>query len=384
MYDVIVLGGGVVGASAADALARRGCRTLIIEQREPAHDRGSSHGDGRMIRYDYSEPVYVEMVRQSYEAWEEVARRGGEALLQQTGICNFGPAGSSHLAELETNLSAFHIPYERLTAAESNTRFPQYRLDPESETLYQPDGGVLFAGQAVRCLWRLAQANGAEAITGERIESLNIHRDRIRITACSGRSWSAERLVLAAGSWSGAWLNRLDLRIPLSVTQEQLAYFPVKDGVDHSAGVMPNCIDYHTPQPFYCLPQITVPGVKAGWHHTGPEIDPDHPLPVDEANLVAVQAFIRRRCPHLEPTPVVVQHCLYTNSLDYHFILDRHPVYPQIVIAAGFSGHGFKFGPVLGRILTALAFDESPPVPLDMFAIDRFAQPRKLRQRTIA
>lgn len=384
MYDVIVLGGGVVGASTADALTQRGCRVLLLEQFEPAHTHGSSHGDGRIIRFDYGEPIYVEMVRQAYAAWEALAARVGEPVMRKTGTCNFGPADSPQLAELERNLREAGIAYERLSAREVCRRFPQFALEEGSEAVYQADGGVLFADRIVRALWRLAQVGGAGTATCERVDEIDVRDDRVRVHARSGHAWAARRFVLAAGSWSGAWLAHLGLDVPLRATQEQVAYFPAKDGVDHAAGVMPNGIDYHTSQPFYCVPQIEVPGVKAAWHHTGPEVDPDHPQPLNEANLAAVQDFIRRRCPHLDPKPIKTQRCLYTNTPDYHFILDRHPAFPHVVIAAGFSGHGFKFGPVLGRILSALLFDEPPPVALDMFAISRFADPDRMARRSTA
>jgi monomeric sarcosine oxidase len=384
MYDVIILGGGVVGASVACALGRRRRRTLMLEQYTPAHDRGSSHGDGRMIRFDYSEAVYVEMVDRAFAAWAALADRIGEPVLRRTGLCNFGPANSPHLAALETSLGTFGLPFERLTARESNARFPQYRLDAGSETLYQPDAGVLFADRIVRALWRCAREDGVEAVEGVRVTDIEASPDRVILRGDAGQAWTGSHLVLAAGGWSERWLDRLGLDLPLEVTQEQVAYFPVRGNADHTAGAMPNAIDYHTPQPFYCVPQVEVPGVKAGWHHTGPGIDPDRPQPMDEANFAAVQDFIRRRCPGLDPAPVFRQRCLYTNSPDYHFILDRHPHYPHIAIAAGFSGHGFKFGPVLGEMLAALLYDEPPPVDRTLFSIRRFEHPGLLKRRTIA
>jgi glycine/D-amino acid oxidase-like deaminating enzyme len=169
----------------------------------------------------------------------------------------------------------------------------------------------------------------------------------------------------------------------LEASQEQIAYFPVKGQVSHRVGVMPNLIDHHTPaHPFYALPQIEVSGVKVGCHNSGQKIDPDHPQPFDQANLAAVQNYVRARLPQLDPTPFDVQSCLYTNTPDYHFILDRHPELPHVVIAAGFSGHGFKFGPILGQIMAALALAEAPPLSLAQFALNRFAELGTVHQRT--
>jgi monomeric sarcosine oxidase len=383
-YDVLVLGGGIVGAATAENLARRGRRVLLVDQFEPGHKRGSSHGDSRIIRLAYPEAIYVEMAQLSYTGWAELEERARESLLKMSGGWDCGPIGSPHLAALEASFRRFNIPYERLPAQESRRRFPQFHLDEGSEALYHAQAGILFADKAVKALWRLAQAYGATTQTGERIEQINVQADGIELRSQSGATWHAPRLVLAAGPWAGQLLAPLGLQLKLEVSQEQVAYFPVKDDLDHRVGVMPYVLDFHTHPYFYALPQVEVPGVKVGWHHTGPEINPDRPQPFSEENLAAVQEFIRRRLPHLDTTPLEISSCLYTNSLDYHFILDRHPRYPNIAIAAGFSGHGFKFGPVLGQILAALALDEAPPVSLAQFALSRFNEPEKLAQRTNA
>lgn len=392
-YDVIILGGGIMGASTAEQLTRRGKNILLLEQFEPGHSRGSSHGDGRIIRFAYPEPIYLEMAQLAYPAWAELEQRSGQRLIQITGGWDCGPAGCQQLAELETNFQSYHVPYERLTAAESNRRFPQFHLDEGSEAIYQPDGGVVFATPAVQAIWQLTQAAGATTITGERIEAIEANGETVQVRGTSGRSWQAARLVITAGGWANKLLADLDLALPLQPSQEQVAYFAPRDEVDHRVGAMPIFIDYHpdwdihppemqSPTPFYGLPQIDIPGVKIGWHHTGPTIDPDQPRPQNEASLRGTQEFVRRRFPHLDPTPIEVVTCLYTNSPDYHFILDRHPSLPNVIIGSGFSGHGFKFGPVIGRLLAALALDEPPALPLDPFAISRFGRPEQLRVRT--
>jgi glycine/D-amino acid oxidase-like deaminating enzyme len=139
--------------------------------------------------------------------------------------------------------------------------------------------------------------------------------------------------------------------------------------------MMPIGGDYHSEHSFYILPQIDVAGVKVGWHGSGQTIDPNHRQPFDDSNLTTLQQLVRQRLPHLHTTPISPggeQTCLYTNTPDSNFILDRHPDLPNVIIGTGFSGHGFKFGPVVGQILAALTLDERPPLPLDMFSINRF------------
>lgn len=370
-YDVIVLGGGIVGAATCYALAQRGTRVLLIEQFEPGHTNGSSHGDGRIIRFAYPEAIYVQMATLAYPAWNELAAHAGEPFVQVTGGWDCGPAHSPKLAEVESNFRSFDIPYERLSAAESNRRFPQFHLDAGSEAIYQSGAGVVFATKAVLALWRLARALGAATVTGERVQSVEVQGEQVYVHGGSGNRWSAPRLVVAAGGWSRQVLAGLGLELPLQATQEQVAYFLPTDDVDHRAASMPVFIDYHHEEPFYGLPQIEVPGVKVGWHHTGPVIEPDHRLPWSDANEAGVRQFVAERFPHLSATPHERVTCLYTNTPDYHFILDRHPELPNVIIGTGFSGHGFKFGPVLGQILAALALDEPPQLPLDTFAVTR-------------
>ncbi len=383
-YDAIIIGGGIVGVSTACVLAGRGMRVLLLERYAPAHEHGSSHGDSRMIRFDYEENVYVEMAARAFRAWGDLSKRLGRPVFRQTGICNLAPADADVLDVLETRLRDCELPYERLAGSAFIRRFPQLNLARTSEAIYQPDSAVLFADEVVRSLWDCAREDGADTLAETEVVSVDPGDDRVEVAASYGRSWSGTYLVLATGGWTGRWLDALGIDTSLVVTRELLAYFPQAGSVPHEAGAMPNVIDYHTPDPFYCVPQVRVPGVKAGCHRTGRIVEADDAEEVDRANLAAVQEFIGRRCPHLNRDPVAVKHCLYTNSADYHFILDRHPEHDNVVLAAGFSGHGFKFGPVLGEILAARLFDETPPVDTSLFGLERFNRPDALKPRTIA
>lgn len=383
-YDVIVVGGGIVGVSTAYVLARRGLSVLLLERYAPVHEHGSSHGDSRMIRFDYEENVYVEMAARAFRAWEDLAERLGRPVFRRAGICNLAPAGAEVLETLETRLRDCELPYERLAGPSFARRFPQLSLPQHSEAIYQPDSAVLFADEVLRSLWDCVREDGVDALTETEVASIVPSEKHVEVTSADGRSWSGTRLVLATGSWTDGWLNALGIDVDLVVTRELLAYFPQAGSVPHEAGAMPNVIDYHTPDPFYCVPQVRVQGVKAGCHRTGRVVEADDPEVVDGANLATVREFIGRRCPHLSRDPVAVKHCLYTNSADFHFILDRHPDHANVVLAAGFSGHGFKFGPVLGEILAARLFDETPPVDTSLFGLERFSSQSVLKPRTLA
>ncbi len=382
--EVIVVGGGVVGAAATRALASAGQRPLLFDQHSPGHPFGSSHGDGRIFRYTYPERVYVELARRAARGWAELEAVAGERLLEITGNWDCGPPGSADLAALERCLEAAELPFERLTAAESNQRFPQLRLPAESEALFQPDGGVVRASRAVAALWRLAARDGATALPGERVVGIDAGDGGAEVYCASGRRARARRLVLAGGAWSAGLLAQLDLALPLAVSRELVAYFAVRRGgasgrptpPSHGVDALPTVIDYHTEKPFYALPQIDVPGVKVGWHHAGrPIASPDEETELDRDNLAALGRFVEQRFPCLETTAFETVQCLYTSTPDHHFFLAPHPTTPSVVVAAGFSGHGFKFGPALGEIVADLALARPPHTDLQLFRLDRHPAP---------
>ena len=162
--EVIVLGAGIAGAATAVFLARRGHRVVLFESHEPAHSGGSSHGDGRIIRYTYPEEVYVEMARRAYTAWADLETAAGESLVETTGSWECGPAGSLPLADLEASFERDGIAYDRLTPAESAERFPHFHLPEGSFALYQEHGGIVRAERAVRAFCRLAEQAGAQIV----------------------------------------------------------------------------------------------------------------------------------------------------------------------------------------------------------------------------
>jgi monomeric sarcosine oxidase len=381
-FDVIVLGGGVMGVSSALALLREGKKVLLLEQFEPGHIKGSSHGDGRIVRFNYTEGIYIEMAKLAYPAWEKLSQDAGQQLLIKTGLMEYGPSGNREVLESETQLQKHGIPYERLSHAEAAKRFPQYRLRENTELIYQPEGAIARATPAVLASWKLFRENGGTAVTGRRISGIELSSERVKLTAKTGESWEAASLVLTTGSWSKDMAAAMGIHLPLLPTHETLAYFAPKEGApSHRVGDMPVLIDYHDAEnPFYCLPIVEVHGVKLGWHHTGKVIHPDDARETPEPILEGMREWIAQTFPYLNAREIEIASCLYTNTPDYHFILDKHPVYENVAIGAGFSGHGFKFGPVIGEILAKLVLGQTPPLSLDTFRINRFQTGEELER----
>ncbi|GAB4520786.1 MAG: N-methyl-L-tryptophan oxidase [Anaerolineae bacterium] len=383
MYDAIVLGGGVMGAATAYELVKMGQQVLLLERFEPGHTNGSSHGDGRIVRFNYTEPVYVQMAKLAYGAWHDLEQEAGRQLVQKTGLIEYGPVGSAAVQQSRALLAEYDIPFETLTAESSRERFPQYAFQSESELLFQADGAVAFATPAVKSLWELFQERGGTARTGTHIVNLAITPDQVTLTDETGTTYEGRRLVVAAGGWSQQVLAKVGVDLPLTVTQELLAYFPSKDeSINHRVGVMPVLIEYFgLDRHFYVLPQVEIPGVKVGWHHSGPVIQPDDERPETPYIVETIQNWVGEIFPGLSTTPIKTQTCLYTNTPDYHFVVDHHPEWSHVMIAAGFSGHGFKFGPIMGRFVARMLMGESVPVDMSTFQIARFSSSAALDKR---
>ena len=388
-FDVIVLGGGIVGVSTARALSQGNaalCRpaqkVALVEAFSPGHSRGSSHGDGRIMRFTYPEMDYLELVQRAFPAWREIERRGDVRLIEHTGNWECGNPDSPIIAELDATLSAAGLPFERLTPAQSRRRFPQIHVQDDAEILYQPSGAVLRADLALRTLWRLSQQSSVELFTGRRVESVDVSQHGVQVRS-GDLVLAAGALVVTAGAWSHGLLSSLGLELPLTAHREALAYFPARSeqSLSHRFDSLPVLIDYDDRDIFFALPQIDIPGVKVGRHRSGPETDPNLDPGSDPQLIQRLVEYVGRRFPHLDPQPLETLTCLYTNTPDFHFVLDHHPELPQVTIGTGFSGHGFKFGPVLGEILAQLANQRPSPVDLEAFRIRRFVGP-PLKPRT--
>ena len=372
-YDYIVLGGGIMGASTAFALSKVSDNVLLIDQYAPGHTKGSSHGDGRILRYNYSESIYVEMATHAYSAWNNLQQRSGSQLIKSTGLIQFGSTDCKELAAIEVLLRDQAITYEILSSQSCERRFPQLRLPDEARVLYQPDGAVAFATRVVQTLWKLCEEQGATLLTNQRVHSIETANNQVELQVGTEEVVTGSKLIVTVGAWTTDITESLGLSLPLKPTREWIAYFAPINSISHQVGEMPCVIDSCDAQvTFYSLPQIEVPGVKVGWHQSGDEVHPDDAVRQNVHVLSRIQEWVEQILPHLSSKPSEIQSCLYTNTPDDNFILDVHPDYANIIIGAGFSGHGFKFGPLIGQVLADLALEKAPVIPLKKFAINRF------------
>lgn len=340
---MIVVGAGVMGSATAWWLARWGIDVVVIEQFDPGHERGSSHGTTRIFRLAYPAPEFVDMARRALDLWRELEEEAGEELLVTTGGIDHGePASVQPIIDALTTTAT---PYELIGAGEASRRWPGFAFD--GPVVHQPDAGRIAADTVVRVLHEQARNHGAQVNFGEAVLELTPHDDRVLVTSTADR-YRAKAAVVTAGAWISDLLAGLVDLPELRVTQEQVFHFPSR--IEHA--VWPSFI-YHGPAVLYGLQAPGREGVKVAEHHAGTVTTANRrSFTVDEAGRRRVVRHVVANMPGLDPVPTSESTCLYTSTSDASFFIER--VGP-VVAGSACSGHGFKFAPLVGRQLAALA-----------------------------
>lgn len=335
---VVVVGGGVVGAATADALARAGHEVEVLERWTVGHRHGSSHGTSRIFRLSYADPRWVRMAAEALPLWQDLA--DGRAILQRTGGLDLGAGAQVNAAALE----AAGAPFEWVGAEEARTRWPGLSLPAGADALHQPDAGLLRADLAWRALVMRALAAGATWSEGTRVVALTPREGGVRVEVEDGHR-DADVAVVTAGAWSRALLAGCGIDVPVVATRQTVAYYRVPDW-----RAVPSLVEWGEPARYLLgAPDV---GLKAGEHHVGPVTDPEEAGEPDEAAVTRITHWVRQRVPGVDPVPAAAETCLYTNTADEDFVLARHG---NVVVGSACSGHGFKFAPVVGARLAALA-----------------------------
>jgi sarcosine oxidase len=356
--ETVVVGGGAMGSATAWHLARRGRQVTLIERFGARHTMGASHGRSRNFNVTYVEPTYQAMLQEAAILWRELEDESGTSLLDLVGITNHGAGVAPDLADV---LGAFGVRAQMLTPAEAQERWTGIRFD--TRVLHSPDGGRIDAEEAVAALQSEVSRRGGEVLLDTPVESLRVRSDDRVEVITPGEVYVADTVVVTAGAWTEKLLGANAALPRLVVTQEQPAHFEVADpdAIWPSYNHLPEPgnarYDYWYSQTYGTLTPGA--GVKAGWHGVGPVMDPDartfEPEPVQ---LAALQRYAREWLPGVDADALTAISCTYTSTDDTDFVLDR--VGP-VVIGAGFSGHGFKFVPTVGRILADLVDGSGRP-----------------------
>lgn len=344
-YDAVVVGAGINGLCAAWWLQKRGARVAIVEQHALGHTHGSSHGRSRITRSAYADAAYVRLMQVAHgEAWPALEADVGLPLRTRRDGCFFGPVDGPFRAYVAA-VGAVDVDAEVIDAPEARRRFPVFRFPAGVAAVHDRTAAIVHAADTMAALERLVRAKGAAVL--ERCAVREIDPERGCVETNLGPVRGA-RIVVTAGPWAGRLLPGLKAR--LTPVRQTVAYFDVPGAADFPVWAWRGREDF-----YYGVPEFQRAGLKAANHRTsGTADDPDvyGMLPVDD-----VEAFLREHLSVPVRGLVATERCFYTNTDDEDFVIDHVPGAPRVVVGAGMSGHGFKFGPLTGRILAELALD---------------------------
>ncbi|KAF4012158.1 hypothetical protein G4228_003166 [Cervus hanglu yarkandensis] len=378
LYDAVVIGAGIQGCFTAYHLAKHSKKVLLLEQFFLPHSRGSSHGQSRIIRRAYPEDFYTQMMAECYPIWAQLEHEAGTQLYRQTGLLLLGMKENPELKIIQATLSRQGVEHQCLSSEELKQRFPNIRLARGEVGLLEASGGVLYADKALRALQDAIRQLGGIVHDGEKVVEIKPGLPVMVKTTSS--SYQAKSLIITAGPWTNRLLRPLGAELPLQTLRINVCYWREKVPGSYSVSQAFPCFmglgSSLAPHHIYGLPSREYPGLMKVCYHHGNNADPeerDCPAAFSDIQDVHIlSGFVRDHLPDLQPEPAVMEHCMYTNTPDGHFVLDRHPKYDNIIIGAGFSGHGFKLSPVVGKILYELSMKLTPSYDLTPFRISRF------------
>ncbi len=373
LFDLIIIGCGGVGSSAAYYAAERGLRVLALERFEAVHARGSSHGDTRVIRQAYFEhPDYVPLLKRAYDLWYQFEARVDRKLFYRTGLLEVGPDSGVLIRGVRQAAAEHQLPLEEIDRKEFKGRFPGFELPVDSVAIYESNAGFLLVEECIRNYIRQARHLGGDLRFNQHVRSWSVEGDGVCVHT-GIEKFHAARLIVAAGAWASDLLT--DLGLPLRVLRKHLHWYPVRAPEAYRLDLNAPTFFYETAAGYYYgFPVRDDRGLKVAQHNGGEFVH--DPLKVDRSVDVAereqVDGFLRAHLPEVAIPATEHAVCMYTMSPDEHFIIDRHPQYPQIAFAAGLSGHGFKFASVLGESLVHLATDGHAKLPMEFLSLQRF------------
>jgi sarcosine oxidase len=369
--DVIVVGLGAMGTSACFHLARRGVRVLGLERFDIPHNLGSSHGYSRMTRMCYWEhPDYVPLLKSAYRLWHELEMLAGVKLIYITGGLQIGPANGEMVPSSLKSAKAHGLSHQVLDRDEIRRQFPQFQVPDDFTGLIDNDAGFILCDDAVSAQAVLAMQHGAELHGREEVLDFSSDQNGVNVRTSLG-TYEANKLIYCGGAWTDKLVR--DLGIALRVSRQVLAWVWPKSPELFSAPKLPVWAVEHSGEIHYGFPMMMrSPGFKLATHSAGETADPDRVnreiTPSDEQT---VRPFLREFMPQADGPLLSMRTCLYTNSPDGNFILDRHPNHERVLFACGFSGHGFKFAPVIGQVLADLATTGTTKHPVQFLSLNR-------------
>jgi sarcosine oxidase len=371
-YDVIVVGAGVMGAATMFELATRGRKVLGFEQFYVGHDRGSSHGQNRIIRRAYYEhPSYVPLVNRAFEKWYELEQIDGHPLLIDCDCLSVGSHDSEMIRGVQHSARTHLLDVVSLSGDDLRNRFPQFRFNEEMVGLLERRAGFLLVDACLSALVRTSLFRKARINQKETIESWVSDGKMVTVTT-NKSTYHAEKLVLTAGSWAPSLLANEGTRF--RVMRQVMFWVQPDERRQYRRDIFPVFLVDTPNGAFYGLPAINSSGIKVAQHYGAEEVR--HPDEVDrtihDEDFSPVKEFLSKHLPGVNGKRTRGEICMYTMSPDKHFVLDVHPAFQNVFVATGFSGHGFKFAPVVGEIMADLVEKGHTNLPAEMFRLSRF------------
>ena len=375
IFDALVIGGGINGLSTLYHLERLGCRRSgLLEQFDAGHEWGSSHGQSRVSRTAYIDPVYIRLMQVvRTQEWPRLERDACVSLIHPTPGCFFGPPGGKQENYAKANAEV-GANVEEVDAKVASKRFPQFDFQDGAHVLLDHDAALVAAADTVYALTRIAEEKQLPIHKRTKVTSIDLDQNPVLINTNTG-TYQTERLVVTAGPWSSELLPFL--KPDLKVARQTVGYFEMAgDPEDYRIPNFPvwgNLGEEHQGV-YYGLPEFGRKGMKIARHVTaGLDDDPNEYRDAAEVDIRDLRQFIEEQFRDPVAAFIDSETCLYTNTATEDFIIDQHPNHPNVAIGAGFSGHGFKFGPLTGRILAELAMNGTSTVTEFEAARDRFS-----------
>ncbi len=376
-FEFIVIGAGAAGASAAYQLAKRGKSVLLLEQYAIGHDRGASQGHSRIFRFAYDSLDYAKMAMRSLVSWRNLEADAGLKLLTMTGGLDVGAAGAASLEATAEGMSSAGASFERLTSSDLMQRFPQWHVPEHWVALHSQDAGILNPTHCTEVIVGMARAHGAKVFEHTSVTKLELETNTV---VTSKGSFSADKIIVAAGAWLPELIPNLDLN--LSITLESGVFFRPKNLEMFMPERFPLFIEHRIVTPemerfdaaqAYGFPVYGLPGVKIGLHHSGETVTASNrTFEVSTRTLETLQAWMLEHLPDAAGEIIHAKTCLYSNTNNHDFLIDWHSAFnPQgssdVLIASPCSGHGFKFAPFMGELLADMVMGQANAFQLERF-----------------
>lgn len=372
-FDLIVVGAGAMGSATAYWAQKQGLNVLLLEQNELLHTQGSSHGESRIIRLSYSEPYFIQMMKRSYELWTELEKEGSRQLVFRTGGMDFGRETNPGLKKVMESHRKAGLDNEILNSKELSAHFPQFKVDEDYLGIYQAQSGIVNPHLTLRILHTLFQKKGGKIKAKTPVKNIQKRAGGFSVENSKG-TFTASHLVLTPGSWINSLLSPFNLCARVSIWGLTYSFWK---GVSPKIDLRSMPVFIHWDQEIhYGFPEFEKEGhVKVAAHisPTIPEINPEETYRIPFGNqLESTSNFITKRLSGFASTPVNPTNCRYTMTDDENFILGQLPDYDGAFIASGFSGHGFKFTPLIGKILVDLIQTGNSEFDLSYFNPKKF------------